>query len=284
MTKALSAPDFAFLRERLAATSGMLLEDARQQFVETRLLPLANEEGAPTLDDLLARLRREPVPALWSRVIEALTVHETRFFRDVHAFEALEEKILPELIAARHAERSLSIWCAACSTGQEPYSVAMVIKSSFPELLRWRVRIVASDLSANALARARLGRYTRLEISRCGAASRVSPWLRPAAGGELFEVAEPVRRLLEFRELNLAARPWPRLPQFDLILLRNVLIYFGADTRARILGGVRAQLRQDGTLLMGSGEMPTSGSGFDPSQVGRALVFRPSKGTAPWIP
>ena len=266
----LSAQDFSWLRTLVSDRTGMYLGDDKERFVESRLEPLAALEGV-AIGALLARARQRPANGLEHRLVEALVVHETMFFRDLHAFDALEQQVLPQLAAAREkTTKALSIWSGACSTGQEPYSLAMLIKT-LPALSGLHVSLLASDLSPEVLAKARTGVYSKLELTRGVAARRALPHVRPA--GEAFEVLEPVRKLVDFRKLNLAA-PWPSLPRMDLILLRNVLIYFSPAVRRGVYAQVRSLLSDDGLLLLGSGEMPHPDDGFEPVQAGPALFFK----------
>ena len=228
-----------------------VLERGKEYLVESRLLPVAKELGHPTIGDLVKHLRGSPMGPLRGQVIEAMTTNETSFFRDVHPFQALSDTVLPELMRARATERSLNIWCAASSTGQEPYSLAILLREHFPARAGWRVNLLATDLSGEVLARAREGRYSQTEVNRGLPAALLVKYLRQH--GTTWELAEDVRRAVEFRELNLA-RPWPALPRMDLIFLRNVMIYFDAETKKAILGRAARLLRPDGYLLLGSAE------------------------------
>ena len=184
-------------------------------------------------------------------MIEAMVTNETSFFRDHHPFEDLRTTILPELIRRRAAERRLDLWSAAASTGQEPYSLAILIREQFPELAGWSVNILATDLSAEVLERARAGRYNQIEVNRGLPVTLLMKYFRQQ--GTTWELVEEVRRMVDFRALNLA-RPWPPLPPMDLILLRNVMIYFEPETKREILGRVARLLRPGGYLLLGSAE------------------------------
>ena len=265
----LSSPDFAWLRTLVSDRTGMHLDEDKLRFVESRLEPLAATEGVD-LGALLARARQRPANGLEHRLVEALVIHETMFFRDAHAFEALGRHVLPDLAAARSSTKALSIWSGACSSGQEAYSLAMLVKT-VPALAGHRVTLLASDLSAEALAKARAGVYSKLELSRGTSAALAAPHVR--AVGDAFEVLEPIRRLVEFRQLNLSA-PWPLLPRMDLVLLRNVLIYFAPAVRRGVYAQLRSLLAPDGLLLLGSGEIPHPEDGFETVRAGKALFFR----------
>jgi len=265
----LSAPDFAWLRALVSDRTGMHLDEDKLRFVESRLQPLATTEGLD-MAALLARARQRPANGLEHRLVEALVIHETMFFRDAHAFEALGRHVLPDLAAARSASKALSIWSGACSTGQEAYSLAMLV-NTLPALAGHRVSVLASDLSGEALAKARVGVYSKLELSRGASAALAAPHVRPV--GDAFEVVEPIRRMVDFRKLNLSA-PWPSLPRMDLVLLRNVLIYFAPAVRRGVYAQLRNLLAPDGLVLLGSGEIPHPDDGFEPVRTGQALFFR----------
>jgi chemotaxis protein methyltransferase CheR len=206
-------------------------------------------------------------------VVDALTINETSFFRDAHPFEALRTHILPELIEKRRASRTLRIWCAACSSGQEPYSVALTIKEHFPELAGWRVELVGTDLSPTMLDRAREGRYSRLEVNRGLPARLLVKYFEQ--DGTDYRIDDSVRRMVTFRPHNLAS-PWPSLPQTDVVFMRNVLIYFGLETKREILTKVKRVLRPDGYLLLGGAETTVHvDDTFTRTPIGRTTFYRP---------
>ncbi len=247
----LTDADFAYLRTLAAAQSGVQLDERRRYAVDSRVGDLVRalpDVESPTA--LVSTLRRGPVGALHMDVVEALTTNETSFFRDSHPFEALGKGILPSLVEARRHERTLSVWSAACSTGQEPYSVAMLLRDT-PACAGWNVRIVASDISRNVLDRARAGCYSDFEVGRGLDATRRARWF--ARDGASWQVNDDLRRSVDFRQVNLTGR-WPSLPPFDVVLLRNVLIYFDTATKRMVLDRVRRALRPDGYLILGSTE------------------------------
>jgi chemotaxis protein methyltransferase CheR len=247
----LSKASFAYVRTVLQERSGHFLEDDKAYLVETRLLPVARRHGFTSVEDLMRRLRGRRSERLLGEVVEAMTINETFFFRDGHPFEALRGTVLPELIRVRAESRSLNIWSAACSSGQEPYSVALLLRHHFPALSGWNIRLIASDLSEGMLGRARLGRYSELEVSR-----GLPPELLDAhfqKHGDGWQIREEIRRMVEFHSINLIGT-WPELPPLDLVVLRNVLIYFELPTRRRILERVRRLIRPDGYLLLGGAE------------------------------
>ncbi len=246
------APDeFHFFRTLLERHAGIVLEPGKEYLVEARLARVARDNGCASVSALLQQLRQATMGRAHWQAIEALTTNETSFFRDEHPFNALREVILPDLIARRASSRSLNIWCAAASTGQEPYSLAMLLRDSFPQLLNWNLSFIATDISETALARAREGRFNPTELGR-----GLPPQFRQRyfiPDGDALRVRDEIRRLVAFRAMNLVG-PWPNMPELDLVLLRNVLIYFNVETKRNILQKLQRYLRPDGCLLLGAAE------------------------------
>src|SRR5262245_13081655 len=247
----LSRASFDFVRTLLRQRSAHYLEDDKLYLVETRLLPVARRHGLASVEDLVLRLRARRDETLVGEMVEAMTINETFFFRDGLPFEALRQTVLPELVQRRSAVRCLNIWSAACSSGQEPYSVAILCRHYFPALAGWNIRLIASDLSTAMLQRARNGLYNDLEVSRGLPTELLQPYFQKQQGG--WQLRDDLRRMVDFRPINLS-RPWPELPPLDLVLLRNVLIYFDVPTRQQILERVRKVLQPDGYLLLGGAE------------------------------
>jgi chemotaxis protein methyltransferase CheR len=243
--------DFDYVRRLLRDRSGVVLEADKHYLVETRLLPLQRQLQLNSLAELIALLRASPPNGLHAQVVEAMVTTETSFFRDVLPFESLRKVLLPKLIQERRDERRLNIWCAAASTGQEPYSLALLLREHFPELSGWKVSLLATDLSREVLSRARAGRYSQLEVNRGLPAALLVKYFRQHAA--TWQLRDDVRSMVEFREINLAGA-WPLLPRMDLVLLRNVMIYFDVATKKDILGRVARLLRSDGYLLLGGAE------------------------------
>jgi chemotaxis protein methyltransferase CheR len=243
--------EFDYVCRLVRDRSGIVLEAGKEYLVDSRLTAVVRQCELGSISELVGCLRAGPDDGLAARVVEAMLTNETSFFRDLHTFETLRKVVLPELVGRRRGERRLSVWFAACSTGQEPYSFALLVREHFPELLGWRLDMLATDLSAEALARARAGRYSQLDVNRGLPAALLVKYFRQ--NGATWELSEDVRRMVEFRELNLT-RPWPVLPQTDLIFLRNVMIYFDTDAKKSILSRVVRLLRPDGYLLLGGAE------------------------------
>lgn len=250
---ALNPLDFDFLRRLVRDRSGIVLGEDKAYLLESRLSPVVREEGLGSIEQLCQRLRSNAPAQLLRDVIEAMTTNETLWFRDVHPFEVLGRRILPELMRARAEKKQLSIWCAASSTGQEPYSVAMTIREQVPQLTGWNLRYVATDLSTEVLARARAGIYSQLEVNRGLPPDKLQRWFRRVDGNG-WQISEDIRRMVEFRELNLL-ESWPfGGERFDIVMMRNVLIYFDLETKRTILGKVRRLLAPDGWFFLGGAE------------------------------
>ncbi len=250
-TLSLDAPSFAYVCKLVHEHSAIALESNKEYLVESRLTPIATRRGLGSIRELVAQLRDRPYSAAHAEVVEAMTTNETSFFRDLHPFEALKTEVLPDLIAARAARRSLSIWSAACSSGQEPATIAMLLLENFPQLRDWRVEILATDLSQEMLDRAQAGEYTQMEVNRGLPSQLLVKYF--ARQGLRWQLKPEVRRLLRFSKMNLA-RPWPAMPTMDVIFMRNVLIYFTPETKRSILANVRKQLAADGSLFLGGAE------------------------------
>ncbi|MBX3461816.1 MAG: protein-glutamate O-methyltransferase CheR [Planctomycetes bacterium] len=269
----LTAQQFEGLRAFVLERSAIVLEPGKEYLVESRLAPLAREFGYASLGDLLLQLGPRANHELCRRVVEAMTTNETSFFRDAHPFEALRTHILPELVGRRRHRRRLDIWCAASSTGQEPYSLAITLLEHVPEAARWQLRIVATDLAEDILARAREGRYSQHDVNRGMPPALLGKYFQREGDG--YRVRPEVKRLVEFRQMNLA-QPWVGLPPMDLVFLRNVLIYFSVATKKRILENVRSVLAEDGYLCLGAAET-TLGvcDAFQRCPIGKAVLYRP---------
>jgi chemotaxis protein methyltransferase CheR len=267
-----SPEDFRYIAELVLKESAIVLEGEKDYLVDSRLTPLAKSEGIGTIADLVRLLRRDSYPSLVKKVINAMTTNATSFFRDVHPFRALQSDIFPELIAARSDIRALNIWSAACSTGQEPYSIMMMFKDHFPQLAGWTNYILATDVSNDVLDKAKAGVFRAIEVNRGLPATQLIKHFNQVAGE--WVIREDIRRSVDFREMNLAAH-WPPIPQMDIILLRNVMIYFANDTKKLILERTLRQLRPDGYLILGASET-TFGleDAFEQVTIGNTLVFR----------
>jgi chemotaxis protein methyltransferase CheR len=248
---AMEPGDLRYVCELVQRRSGIVLDASKEYLVEARLSVLARRLTLAGVAELVAHARAKGGDVAERSIVDAMTTNETSFFRDVHPFEALRGQVIPSLLAARAASRTLTIWCAASSTGQEPYTIAMLLREHFPQLSGWRVKFVASDLSRDVLARAKAGRYNQLEINRGLPASMIVKYFRKV--GLEWEILPEIRDSIEFREVNLLG-PWGDLAQLDVVFIRNVLIYFNPETKRQILGRIRGLMRPDGYLFLGAAE------------------------------
>jgi chemotaxis protein methyltransferase CheR len=268
----LNSDDFAYIVKLVHDRSAIVLETGKEYLVESRLLPIAQNEGCASVADLVARLRSLSANGLRQKVIEAMTTNETSFFRDLYPFEALKKTVLPELIARRGGERTLKLWCAASSSGQEPYSIALLLREHFPGLTDWTVQFIATDLSLEMVRRARAGRYSQLEVNRGLPAPLLVKYFH--RHGVEWQIKEELRRMVEFRQMNLV-EAWSALPEMDVIFMRNVLIYFDVSTKKNILAKVRRLLRPDGYLFLGAAETTLNlDDGFERMQFEKAGCYR----------
>ena len=237
--------------------AGVLLGPESTPLLETRLAPLMEHAGLRTGHDLLRALRAPASRALHFQLLDCVTTHETSFFRDRGPFDALERQVLPELARSLRGTRPLRAWCAACSTGQEPYSLAMLVAEASPRLGGLTAEILATDLSPAALDRARSGVYSQLEVNRGVSTKRLSAHFEP--DGRHWRVSPALREPVMFAQHNLASQAPPH-GQFDLILCRNVMIYLALDARARVFESLHTALAPEGWLFLGAAESP---SGID---------------------
>lgn len=248
---ACSEADYAYLRSLVRSQSSNLIDPSRNSLFDTRLTPIARLAGVSNLEGLVSLLREDRPAHLHRAVAEAMTINETSFFRDFRPFEMLRETILPRLIEQRSDERRLRIWSAASSTGQEAYSLAMMITEHFPALAGWDVKIVGTDLSRQVVEYAQRAKYRRLEVNRGLPARMLLKYLK--RDGEEWEICARIRAMCEFAVANLCA-PLPKLPVFDLVLMRNVLLYFPQQERRVVFAQVHRQMARDGYLMLGNGE------------------------------
>jgi len=265
--------DFDYLSGILRDRSAIVLEPGKEYLATARLTPVCKSAGLASIADLVSSVRSNPRSPLIDEVIDAMTTNETLFFRDVHPFDSLRDHILPELIEARRAFRSLNIWCAASSSGQEPYSMAMLLRERFPELAQWQVRITATDLSPTMVERAKLGRYSQLEVNRGLPAPLLVKYF--ARDGAHWMLDASIRSLVEFHQLNLI-ETWPTFLRPDLVMIRNGLIYFDAQTKAGIFNLSHGILSPAGVLMVGSSETVQQDN-FARHVHNRTSYFRPVK-------
>jgi chemotaxis protein methyltransferase CheR len=266
----LSPGDFAYVAELVRREAAIVLEPGKEYLVESRLSPLLRGAGAANVTEFVRTLRADPSGPLLRRVVDAMTTNETSFFRDTVPFDALKNEILPPL-----ADKAgpIRIWSAAGSSGQEAYSIAMTIADVLPERLRpERLQILATDISESMLERIDNGIYSQLEVNRGLPARQLVRWFTRV--GTTWQVSQTLRTVVESKSLNLAGA-WPILGQFDIVMLRNVLIYFDDETKRQVLRGVQRVLAPGAHLFLGAGEDATM---IDPVwqrvQVGTGRCFR----------
>lgn len=245
----LSAENYSFLQRYIYKESGIVIDAGKNYLLESRLLPIVRQENLSTLNDLCRLLKATAPLDLKSRVVESMTTNETLFFRDLAVFEALRRHILPDLVAARRAERRIRIWSAAASSGQEAYSIAMILREM--NLESWDIQIVGTDLNQQILDRAAEGRYLQIEVNRGLPAKYLVKHFTRA--GLDWQISQELRSMVRFKRFDLRASMRMMGP-FDLVFCRNVLIYFDVETKKQILGEIRKTLVSGGLLSLGAAE------------------------------
>jgi chemotaxis protein methyltransferase CheR len=253
--------DYEFLRKLLKERSGLDLSADKQYLVESRLIPLARKVGLPGITELVQKMK-SGADALTAEVVEAMTTNETFFFRDKVPFDHLRDTMLPALLQARASRRALRIWCAASSTGQEPYSIAMCLKELGSALAGWRVEIIGTDLSQAVLEKSRAGIFSQFEVQRGLPIQLLVKYFTQI--GELWQLNPEIRSMVQYRQLNLL-HDFSQLGKFDVIFCRNVLIYFDQETKARIFERLSKVVESDGFMVLGAAE----------SVVGISDAFKP---------
>jgi chemotaxis protein methyltransferase CheR len=268
--------DYGYLRQLVFGLSQNVLDPSRDYLFETRLTKLLRNQGMSHLGQLVDHLRTQKNPLLERAIAEAMTINETSFFRDSRPFELLRTELLPKFVEARRHKRVLRFWSAACSTGQEAYSLGMLMFEHFSMLSGWDIRIEGTDICGEVVERAQAGCYHRIEINRGLPARSVVRYFDHL--GEDWVVKPEIRKLCHFRQANLCS---PQLPfnragdRFDVIFLRNVMLYFSQETRRTLLAGIHRLLEPDGILFLGSSEQPADPSIWTAVLAGGTCHFRP---------
>lgn len=268
------ASDYEFLRKLLKERSGLVLSAEKQYLVESRLLPLARKAGLSGLSELIARLRTPPAEPLITEVVEAMTTNESFFFRDKIPFEHFRDFMLPALVASRATQRRIRIWCAAAATGQEPYSLAMILKEQQAQLAGFRVEIVATDLSVEVLEKARAGIYSQFEVQRGLPIQLLVKHF--AQVGEMWQISPDLRAMVQFRALNLL-HDFSALGAMDIVFCRNVLIYFDQPTKIDVLERLARITAPDGFLMLGAAETVVGLTDCFKGVDGRRGLYAPSR-------
>jgi chemotaxis protein methyltransferase CheR len=266
----LNPQEFAYVSDLVRRNSAIVLETGKEYLVEARLLPLARQAGVSTVSEFVSRAQHRPEPGIHEKIVDALTTNETSWFRDASPFQALTGTVLPDLVSARASGRSLRVWSAACSSGQEPYTLAMVMQDFLPA--GWRYEIMATDISQEMLSRAEAGKFSQLEVNRgLPAPLLVRHFERD---GTNWRISPALRRTVTFKRLNLAAA-LPPMVQFDVVFLRNVLIYFDVETKRQVLARIASMLRPDGWLFLGAAETTIGiDDRFERVATGRTSAYR----------
>ena len=242
--------DYEYLRKLLKERSGLDLSADKQYLVESRLLPLARKASLPGIAELVQKMKGG-AGALTAEVVEAMTTNETFFFRDKVPFDHFRQAIMPEILKGRTARRSVRIWCAAGSTGQEPYSLAMCLKEMDSQLAGFRVEIIATDLSQEVLEKSKAGLYSQFEVQRGLPIQLLVKYFKQT--GEFWQINPEIRAMVQHRQLNLL-HDFSHLGVFDVIFCRNVLIYFDQETKINIFSRLCKAMEPDGFLVLGAAE------------------------------
>jgi chemotaxis protein methyltransferase CheR len=243
-------PDYEYLRKLLKDNSGLDLSADKQYLIESRLLPLSRKCGVAGISELVLKMKAGSA-AITTQVVEAMTTNETFFFRDKVPFDHFRDAIMPEILQARAGRRSIRIWCAAGSTGQEPYSLAMCLKEMSAATAGWRIEILATDLSQEVLEKSKAGIYSQFEVQRGLPIQMLVKYFKQT--GELWQVNPDIRAMVQHRQLNLL-HDFSQLGVFDVIFCRNVLIYFDQDTKINIFNRLARIIEPDGFLVLGAAE------------------------------
>jgi len=246
----LNDQDFKFFEDLLMRESGLVITPEKMYLLESRLLPIASKKGLSSLEELASHLRSSGDTTLKSDIVEAMTTNETSFFRDSTPFDRLKDELLPHFIKARGAQKTLKILSAACSSGQEPYSMAMLLKE-YPALAGWKIEILATDLSNDILSQAKAGVYSQFEVQRGLPVQLLVKYF--TQDGDKWKVNQGLKDMITFKSANLL-KDIPSLGEFDIVFCRNVLIYFDVPTKGKVLADIKKVLRPDGVLFLGGAE------------------------------
>ncbi len=243
--------DFEYLRDLLEKASGLVLSNEKQYLIESRLAPVAKKLNHDGVDSLVKELRRTQSSMLKSQIVEAMTINESFFFRDKVPFDNFENTMLPNLLERNAKTKQIRIWSAAASTGQEAYSLAMILSEQISKLAGWRIEIIGTDLCSEALEKAKAGIYTQFEVQRGMPVKYLVKNFEQV--GSIWHINPSIRSMVKFRQFNLLDS-FNVLGRFDIIFCRNVLIYFGADTKRDILSRMAKQTNQNCYLVLGASE------------------------------
>ena len=247
----MNSSDFEFLSNLLYKQSGLILTPDKDYLLKTRLQPVARKHGISSIEQIVSTLKMRHDEKLVNSITDAMTTNESLFFRDKNPFDQFKAVVLPSLLESRAARKSIRIWSAACSSGQEPYSLSMILDELASKLSGWRVEIIATDISAEMIARAQSGLYSQFEVQRGLPVQLLVKYFQQE--GDRWRLSDKIRNMVTFREFNLLEDPRP-LGNFDIVFCRNVLIYFDHETKKKVLDGISRQIAPDGFLYLGGAE------------------------------
>lgn len=243
--------DFELISGLLKQRSGLVLPIDKVYLLESRLTPIAHKRGLETLDDLVNEVRLKRKEDLLTEITEAMTTNESFFFRDNKPFDLFKDTVMPQLMQSRQSNRRLRIWCAAASTGQEPYSLAIILKEMEAKLPGWKIEIIGTDISQEVLDKAKIGLFSQFEVQRGLPIQLLIKYFNQV--GDMWQISDEIKNMVSYRKFNLLD-PFTLLGSFDVIFCRNVLIYFDQPTKTEVLERMRKLIPDDGTLFLGAAE------------------------------
>jgi chemotaxis protein methyltransferase CheR len=247
----MKSEDFELFSTLLRQRSGLVLTPDKAYLLESRLMPIARKQGLKGLEELAAAVRARREESLLRSITEAMTTNESSFYRDQKPFDQFKATVLPALLKSRASKRMIRIWSAACSSGQEAYSLAMLLEEEKARIAGWRIEIVGTDLSAEMVERSRAGIYTQFEVQRGLPITHLVKYFKQ--NGDKWQISQEIRAMAQFREFNLLS-DLSSLGQFDVVFCRNVLIYFDQPTKGKVLEAIAKQMPADGVLYLGGAE------------------------------
>ena len=243
--------DFELISGLLKKRSGLILPKDKVYLLESRLTPIAHKRGLETLDDLINEVRLKRKEDLLTEITEAMTTNESFFFRDNRPFDLFKDTVLPQFLQSRASRKKIRIWCAAASTGQEPYSLAIILKEMGIKLAGWDIEIIGTDISQEVLDKAKIGLFSQFEVQRGLPIQLLIKYFNQV--GDLWQISDEIKSMVTYKKFNLLD-PYTLLGNFDVIFCRNVLIYFDQPTKTEVLAKMRKIIPADGTLFLGAAE------------------------------
>ncbi|MCB1189227.1 MAG: protein-glutamate O-methyltransferase CheR [Leptospiraceae bacterium] len=270
-----NSSNFEYVSKLVKEHSSIVLESGKEYLVNSRLYELAKDSGFKGLNDFIADIRNKPFNSIHKKIIELMTTNETSFFRDFYPFETLKNDIIPEMLERKKSDKTIRIWSAACSTGQEPYSIAMILRDAIPDVDSWRIVINATDLSTTILEYAKRGVYKQVEVNRGLPVAYILKYFEQI--GTEWKLKDEIRKMVVFEEINLN-KPFPWWYTFDVIFMRNVLIYFEIETKKLIFEKLKQCLAPESYLFLGNAETTINlDAGFEPVTLGKSVCYRLKK-------